>query len=207
MTTLQTDAATTSTRWMTPNDLDRILASTWKTVPSAPPRSFGSDAEVRSSVQSAEKMFAAFFALGVLVTFATLVRRVSSISQPGRLRSPVPRPAAKGDRLLESVRRSLGELSAADVQQRAAGMVDRLATELGRLTLTGLPDVHSNVGTDGAFLIEWTVGRRRIGLNIEPQASESSWYYASVDPAEVASASGSLTELDLPVLLRRLVHG
>jgi hypothetical protein len=93
-----------------------------------------------------------------------------------------------------------------DVGGRAREMVDRLATELGRMSLDGVPRLHSHIGSDGAFLIEWTVGHRRIGINIERAAADSSWYYVSFDPAEIASASGPVTDLDLPVLLRRLVR-
>ena len=67
-----------------------------------------------------------------------------------------------------------------------------------------LPKPNLVWGDDGAVLIEWTSGRRRIGINIEAIAAESSWYFVSLDPSSASSASGPLSELDALNLFERL---
>ncbi|MGQ0594331.1 MAG: hypothetical protein ACT4QB_17300 [Gammaproteobacteria bacterium] len=60
------------------------------------------------------------------------------------------------------------------------------------------------VGEDGAYLLEWTVGRRRVGISIEKNPSESGWYHVSLDPAAPGSGSGSMKDLDILQLFARL---
>lgn len=120
--------------------------------------------------------------------------------------APQPAPRTATDTkvgILDPVRETLRSLSA-DMGSRAKAVVDRLATELARMKLEGLREFQANIGSDGALLIEWTIGRRRLGINLEPKPADSSWYYVSIDPDRVASASGPMTDLDLPLLLRRL---
>ncbi len=205
MTTLQPDAATTSVIWMTPKEIDRILSARGTTAPVPGVRSFRSDADVRSSGQPTKEFWAALVLGAALVSFLAALRP-RSVAQPAVPAARAPRSQSGADGLVEQVRHGLSELSVEDTRRRASEITERLSTELGRLTLDGLPPLHSNVGSGGAFLIEWTIGRRRIGLNIEPDPRDSSWFYVSMDGSDVASSCGPLTELDLPVLLRRLVQ-
>jgi hypothetical protein len=68
-----------------------------------------------------------------------------------------------------------------------------------------IPSPAAVVADDGALLLEWTKGRRRMGINIEKQPAESDWYFVSLEPERLSSASGTMADLDLPALLRRLL--
>jgi dCTP deaminase len=70
--------------------------------------------------------------------------------------------------------------------------------------LPHLPRAAVVVGEEGAYLLEWTVGRRRVGISIEKNPSESGWYHVSLDPAAPGSGSGSMKELDILQLFARL---
>lgn len=205
MTQLQTDASATSAIWMTPSEIDRLLAATWRTPPTPPIRSLKSDSEDRASVWPSEVGAIALFTIAA-IAFIAFARR-SRADQP-RVLPPEPGPhriaVDNGIRILEPVRNELSRVTA-DIAERAKGVVHRLATELARIDTAGLPSIQADVGRDGAFLIEWTNGRRRLGINVERTSVDSSWYYVSLDADRPTSASGPLSDFDLPVLLRRII--
>ena len=60
---------------------------------------------------------------------------------------------------------------------------------------------------DGSLLIEWTNGQRRHGISLEKKPSDSGWYFVSLDPKGIGTLaeSGTMANLDLPNLLRKLV--
>ncbi len=206
MTKLQADASTTSAIWMTPSEIDGILAATWGTPPTPPVRTLTSDSEVPGSGWALERGFADLLTELAAIFVAGVGRRARADLAAEATPQPESRPVAEATlTILDPVRAQLNNLSAT-VAARAKVVVDRLTTELARIDVEGLPPIYASVGDDGAFLVEWTLGRRRLGLNVEAKPDDSSWYYISFDPGHVASATGPLSDLDLPLLLRRLIQ-
>jgi hypothetical protein len=206
MTTLESNSAATSAGPMTSSEIDQILAAHWKKTP-LPPISFKSDSEAQSSGGSTDRKAAAImFFVFALAMLAFLGRRPRTQTGTAPVKPEDGRANPDVDRMLSSARTSLSAITGADVRARAAEIVNRLATELGRIDLAGLPTIHAMASDDGAFLLEWTIGRRRLGLNVEPQADDSSWYFVSLDPDALESASSAIAHLDLPLVLRRLVQ-
>jgi len=201
MTQLTADASSTSAIWMSPSELEGILATTWTTPPIPPIRPLKSDSEVRALGWGSEKGFTALVAFAVLA-FIALSRRSRPELITGAPLQRRPQPATNID-ILNAVRATVTGLTG-DIADRANVMVDRLTTELARMNLEGLPPMHASVGGDGAILIEWTRGRRRVGISLEARPQDSSWYYVSFDGDRPSSASGPISDLDLPLLLRRL---
>ena len=54
-----------------------------------------------------------------------------------------------------------------------------LITQRKGFDLAHLPQLHAFDVQDGSILIEWIFGDFRIGFNIEPISTESSWYLVS----------------------------
>lgn len=198
---LTADASSTSAVWLSPGELEGILAATWRTPPTPPVRPLKSDSEGRASGWTSEKGVLTVIVVAAALAFVAWSRR--SRPQVAPAHPPVlPHPTTDLS-ILDPVRATLAPLTG-EVADRARDVAGRLATELGRMNLDGLPPIHANVGMDGAILVEWTHRRRRLGINIEAKSQESSWYFVSFDPDRASSASGPLSDLDLPVLLRRL---
>jgi hypothetical protein len=55
-----------------------------------------------------------------------------------------------------------------------------------------LPQLYAHSVDDGSVLLEWVLPDFRIGFNIEPEMSESSWYLVSNDKMGAINASGLL---------------
>jgi hypothetical protein len=58
---------------------------------------------------------------------------------------------------------------------------------------------------DGSVLIEWHFKDRRLGFNIEPEEGQSGWYYAFSRESGGQCGSGTLTSLDMKILLHLIL--
>jgi hypothetical protein len=69
------------------------------------------------------------------------------------------------------------------------------------LTGSGLGPVRVTRAESGATIVEVVGPRARMGVAIEPDANESSWYYARRTASGVASESGPLDNFDLNAIV------
>ncbi|MGI8426719.1 MAG: hypothetical protein ACR2M4_09035 [Actinomycetota bacterium] len=129
-----------------------------------------------------------------LLPIALLLEKATKDNNTPYHGKPAPRPDLLAPTLGPLAR--LEDLQAAD---EAKALLEKI-----QAALPHLPRAAVVVGEEGAYLLEWTVGRRRVGISIEKNPSESGWYHVSLDPAAPGSGSGSMKDLDIRQLFARL---
>lgn len=207
-TTLESDATTTSSDLRSSGPLDQMFAGQWRNS-IGPGRLFRTDAETRSAPEFSARTSTALTIATAAMVIDLLARDHSGPTLHARQslrRSPEHR-SPDVDRIVAPAREELAAVKKAENHRRATELVKRLETELGRLDdLSGLPLLQATAAEDDAFLVEWTIGQRRVGLSLEDRAADSSWYYVSLEPEARSSASGAMPDLDLPMLLSKLLR-
>jgi hypothetical protein len=179
--------------------VDKVLADSWERA------RYVSDADESSATEGSAKIrwqdVLAFFAVIAVFfwAFKEYSRKTKAASSPS-----TDQGAAKPDRLVP-IRSAISRIGDATIQVRAIEMLDRLSVAIRGDWTADIPSPAAVVADDGALLLEWTKGRRRMGINIEKQPTESGWYFVSLEPDRLSSASGTMADLDLPALLRRLL--
>jgi len=178
--------------------VDKVLADSWERA------RYVSDADESSATKGSSKIrwqdVLAFFAVIAVFfwAFKEYTRKTKAAASPN-----ADKGTGKPD-LLSPIRSAIARIGDATIQFRAIGILERLSDVIGGEWANGLPLPAAVVADDGALLVEWTKGSRRVGLNVEKEAAESGWYFVSLEPARFSSASGTMADLDLPALLRRL---
>lgn len=186
---------------MTQSDLSRLLDESWRDR-MAQKRQTGycSDAELSSAKGSGAITF-----LASVDTFAWLAR--CSVGMGVARGSLSGFGFVHASPHLNAARATVERLENAEIRGRAFAVIDMLDVTLAVFEESDLPKPHVVLGDDGAVLMEWTIGRRRIGINVEAIPVESGWYFVSLDPNSPSSASGPLSELEPSTLFRRLRAG
>jgi hypothetical protein len=59
------------------------------------------------------------------------------------------------------------------------------------------------VSEEGTLSVEWTLGRSRVGLYLEPNPADSGWHFVSLAHPMTAEY-GPIETFDLPALLHKL---
>lgn len=101
-------------------------------------------------------------------------------------------------RLVESARAVLRETDNHEAAQEAHELLSTAQEALELLQAAGfelrnLPPLHAFSLSDGSILIEWISGDFRIGLSLESDSSESSWYLVSSGDLGDIGVSGNLS--------------
>lgn len=67
-----------------------------------------------------------------------------------------------------------------------------------------LPEAYLSTNSEGASVIEWTVGQRRLGINVEATPEQTGWYFISLDIPAPSPSSGSFDTFDPVAMFRAL---
>lgn len=154
-----------------------------------------SDSQRSSSTRASGVVAALEFPLALLeFHLALLLAKATKDNSTPPHGKPAPRPD-----LLAPARGPLSRLEDLQTADEAKALLEKI-----QVALPHLPRAAVVVGEEGAYLLEWTVGRRRVGISIEKNPSESGWYHVSLDPAAPGSGSGSMKDLDILQLFARL---
>jgi len=206
---LTSDAERTSVTPSTPERpfIDRVLAEGWVAGAKSFLRVYGSDAQRSSSARTSNAgpsetaMFAAF---GILLLAIAALWEKAREAAKDRSSSPSDAESSAARNALSAALAALSCLEDGDTASRARAVLEQVAEALPHVP--GAVQIKPSVvvSDDGAYLLEWTVGRRRVGISIEKSAAESGWYHVSLDPDAPGSGSGSMKDLDLVQLLARL---
>ena len=179
--------------------VDKVLADSWERA------RYVSDADESSATKGNDKIrwqnVLAFFAVVAVFFWASkeYTRKTRAASSPNKAEKETAKPD-----ILAPIRSSIARIGDTMIQLRAIGILERLSEAIGGDWAADLPLPAAVVADDGALLLEWTKGSRRVGINIEKEAAESGWYFVSLEPELFSSASGTMADLDIPALLRKL---
>jgi hypothetical protein len=206
---LTSDAERTSVTPSTPARpfIDRVLAESWVGGAKSFRRVYRSDEQRSSSSRTSnagpsETALLAAFGILLLAIAAFWEKAREAAKDRSTSRSDADSSAVRN--ALNSAVGALSRLEDADTAARARVVLDQVAEVLPHVPVAVQITPSVVVGDDGAYLLEWTVGRRRVGISIEKNPADSGWYHVSLDPDAPGSGSGSMKDLDLVPLLARL---
>ncbi len=181
-----------------PSVVDQVLADSWKRA------RYVSDADESSAAGGSLKLgWKEVLALAAIVFVLVWVYNTFKSKAKGAVPAGECDTNRRNLETLEPIRATLSDLTDGSIKERALEVQRKLDEAVGRLG-TNLPPPAVVVADDGALLLEWTKGDRRVGINVEKVAADSGWYFVSVEPGRFSSASGTMADLDPSELLSRL---
>jgi len=206
---LTSDAERTSATPSTPARpfIDRVLAESWVAGAKSFRRVYRSDEQRSSSARTSnagpsETALVAAFGI-LLLAIAAFCEKARDAAKDGSS-SPSDADTSAARNALNSALSALSRLKDEATATRARVVLDQVAEALPYVPVAAHVKPSVVVGDDGAYLLEWTVGRRRVGISIEKNPADSGWYHVSLEPDAPGSGSGSMKDLDLVQLLARL---
>jgi len=201
---LTSDAERTSVTPSTPARpfIDRDLAESWVAGAKSFRRVYRSDAQRFSSARTsnAGPSETALFALLAIAAFWEKAREAAK----DRSSRPSDADSSAARKALTSALGAISRLEDEATATRARVLLDQIAEALSHVPVAVQTEPSVVIGHDGAYVLEWTVGRRRVGISIEKNPADSGWYHVSLDPDAPGSGSGSMKDLDVLQLLARL---
>ena len=199
MTSLCSDADRTSVGWVSPDNVERILADSWKSRNQEKRRRYLSDAEVTSSAFKDQNRFLPMVIAVVGLVFLLLASNRRREKQADDLR------AAEGHPALKRIRAEVDRIADGDLRSRAEAVLANLVDAFAGVDLDALPAPSISLTEGGTLLLEWTRGLVRVGINVEPLAVDSGWYFVSLKPGAQGSMSGTIQDLDSKALFTRFL--
>ncbi|PSM31679.1 hypothetical protein BVG81_004225 [Haliangium sp. UPWRP_2] len=103
---------------------------------------------------------------------------------------------------MADVERNIRQLAKTTMVRQARMIVEHFSSAIAGLDLHDAPPLRTAEAPDGSFLIEWVFSDRRLGFNIEPEQDDSGWYFVSSKRAGGSCAAGSLSSMDIKLLIR-----
>lgn len=115
------------------------------------------------------------------------------------------------DSILDSVKNLWMIMPPGDVKDQMRDLLEHLGHALSEDLLSQsefsfVPKLHSFPTGNDSALLEWIAPDIRLGFSIESNPSQSSWYLATSDKLGYLSASGQLSEHELPSIVDDLVR-
>ena len=107
---------------------------------------------------------------------------------------PLTKTAAEYVRSLTAERRAIAE-----------NALDQLCAALRDVSTAGLPALSAVKADDGALILEWTFGDRRLGFTIEVQAEESGWYFVFSSGSSERYEAGTMDQLEMSRLVTAML--
>ena len=128
-----------------------------------------------------------------------------SIEFRNETRADVALPFPKID-LTQPAREKLQSLADSAIAQLAEAILNKFRARLLKLdNLSALPSISVFEHDSGALLIEWIFVNMRIGINLERDTEESSWFLVTDQSAGGVNAFGLLSNANLDWLVSWLV--
>jgi hypothetical protein len=111
------------------------------------------------------------------------------------------------DGVVGRVSARLDSLPVAHMKKQASSILERFreAVTAGQLDLSSCPGLQILDADDGSVLIEWQFRDRRLGFNLEPDEEQSGWYFAFSRDSGGQCGSGTLSSLDMAMVLRLML--
>lgn len=92
-----------------------------------------------------------------------------------------------------------------DVVEQSKEIISNIREELNFWDYSDLPPMGFNyVEESGAFIVEWSYNRRRIGISVEKDSNDSGWFFVTLYKKE-SCEHGNLDSLDLHSLFRKFL--
>ncbi len=101
--------------------------------------------------------------------------------------------------------KTLEKIDDEEILTKANEILSAIKIEINNLDdISKIKPIYGFISEEGSLLIEWIFKDFRIGFNLDHDSKESSWYLVTLPSIGEINASGYLTNVDIPSLVKWL---